>query len=186
MYNILSLSEISKMVGIKIKLLNSTAITPVRSYSLDSGVDLFANNDESIVLPPLTSNFVEGGDINYNHARLIPTGVAVELPEPIYIRLADEHSYETLVYEGQLRGRSGLAAKGILCHVGTIDNTYRGELKAVLYNITDKPFTISYGDKIAQLVVVPIVIPSLVVVDELGDSDRASSGFGSTGYRNAK
>ena len=100
----------------------------------------------------------------------IPTGIAIALPGPEYV---------ALVY-----ARSGLGIKhGIALSngVGVIDSDYRGEIQVGLTNLSDKPYTIHPGDRIAQLVVTPVVLPQLEWVEELDDTDRGTGGFGSTG-----
>jgi dUTP diphosphatase len=100
---------------------------------------------------------------------LIPTGIAIELPAG---------------YEGQVRPRSGLAHRHgitVLNAPGTIDADYRGEVQVLLVNLGDEPFTISRGDRIAQLVICPVAHASLERVQDLSLTGRASGGFGSTG-----
>lgn len=96
----------------------------------------------------------------------VQTDVAIELPEGYY---------------GALVGRSGLAAKGILAHYGTIDTGYRGLLGVILFNTTDDPFKVAVGDRVAQLIVQPFIRVCLEQVQELSDSHRGENGFGSTG-----
>lgn len=87
-------------------------------------------------------------------------------------------------FEAQVRPRSGLAAKhGITClnTPGTIDADYRGEVKVILINLGQEPFTVSRGERIAQMVVAPVTQADITIVDELDDTDRGSGGFGSTG-----
>lgn len=122
----------------------------------DAGVDLRSSVD--VTIPP-------GG-----HRELVPTGIAVAIPEG---------------YAGFVQPRSGLALKhGITClnTPGLIDSGYRGELKVLLIN-TDptEPFTITRGERIAQLVVQAVVTPEFVEVDELDDSERGAGGFGHSG-----
>lgn len=102
---------------------------------------------------------------------LIPTGLAVAIP---------------VGYEIQVRPRSGLAVRhgvSIINAPGTIDSDYRGEVKIALVNVGDRIFTIRRGDRIAQLVVAPVIRATLQVVDELDDTRRGSGGFGHTGVR---
>lgn len=102
---------------------------------------------------------------------LVPTGFALEIP---------------VGYEVQVRPRSGLAVKHGITVVnapGTIDSDYRGEVKIGLLNVSRKAFTIRRGDRIAQLVVAPVVRAQLKEVDELSPSTRDSGGFGHTGMR---
>jgi dUTP pyrophosphatase len=100
---------------------------------------------------------------------LIPTGVAVAIPSG---------------HEGQVRPRSGLALKHGLSIVnapGTIDADYRGELKVILVNLGAAPFVVAHGERIAQLVVAPVVFPAVVEVQHLPAAARGDGGFGSTG-----
>jgi dUTP pyrophosphatase len=100
---------------------------------------------------------------------LVPTGLVLGLPAG---------------FEGQVRPRSGLAAKHgvtVLNSPGTIDADYRGEVKVILINLGDEPFTIMRGDRIAQLVVAAVVRPLFGLVDRLDATERGAGGFGSTG-----
>lgn len=119
-----------------------------------AGMDLLA--DEEALLPP-------------GERRLVPTGLAIELPEG---------------FEAQVRPRSGLALKhGVTClnSPGTIDADYRGEVGVVLANLGREPFAVKRGDRIAQLVVAPVSRAELREVADLSDSSRGQGGFGSTG-----
>lgn len=121
-----------------------------------SGLDLLADVSEDIVLKK-------------GERSLIPTGIAIEL-EP--------------GFEAQVRPRSGLAVKygvALLNAPGTIDADYRGEIKVILINLGDEDFTIRRGDRVAQLVVAPVVRVEVVEVSELNGTDRGARGFGSTG-----
>jgi dUTP pyrophosphatase len=84
-------------------------------------------------------------------------------------------------WEAQIRGRSGLNSKGIIALFGTIDSGYRGEIKAVLLNTTDTAFTVDKGMRVSQMAIREVPFTKLIPVQELGDSDRGSAGFGSTG-----
>ncbi len=121
-----------------------------------SGMDLGADVDEEIVIPPMGR-------------ALVPTGIAVAIPAGI---------------EGQVRPRSGLAAKsGVTClnTPGTVDSDYRGEILVVLVNLGTEPFTVRRGDRIAQLVFAPVVRAALRVVAKLDPTPRGEGGFGHTG-----
>jgi len=96
----------------------------------------------------------------------IPLGVAFEIPRG---------------YEVQIRPRSGLSLKGIQCQLGTVDSDYRGEVRAMLHNSTNLPFTIKDGDRVAQMVYTPVMQVEFCPVEALGDTPRGSNGFGSTG-----
>lgn len=97
---------------------------------------------------------------------MMHTGIALEIPEG---------------YEGIIRGRSGLASKGIFAHVGTIDSNYRGEICVLLYNSTKVHYKVEALDRIAQFCIQPVHNIILLQCDELTKTDRGSDGFGSTG-----
>lgn len=97
---------------------------------------------------------------------VIPTGWGIQLPSG---------------YEAQVRGRSGLSSRRILVPTGTIDAGYRGEIMATVINNSGIPFTIHHGDRIAQLVIAPVVKATVLQVDELDPSERGEGGHGSTG-----
>ena len=121
-----------------------------------AGMDLYAELAEELVLGP-------------GERALVGTGIAIALPEG---------------YEAQVRPRSGLALKhGItmLNTPGTIDADYRGEIGVIVINHGREPFVIRHGERIAQLVVAPVVRATLVVVDELDSTSRGAGGFGHTG-----
>lgn len=156
-------------MNLKLYPIYSDSKLPSRAYDTDSGLDLFSYED--IVLKGLSQNTYNLPNFQaplqlVQHHVLIRTGVAVGIPEG---------------YECQIRPKSGISAKGIIAAFGTIDQTYTGELKVVLYNHTYDDYLISKGEKIAQLVMAPITIPTLEIVSSLEESDRGSNGFGSTG-----
>jgi dUTP pyrophosphatase len=141
-------------VNVRFKRLNSDAHVPFYASAEAAGADLFAS--ERTVIPA-------GGQ------RVVGTGIAIELP---------------LGFEAQVRPRSGLAAKhGISINntPGTIDSDYRGEIKVILINHSSQDFTVDFGHRIAQLVIVPIFRAVFVDVPELGDTQRDAGGLGSTG-----
>ena len=122
-----------------------------------AGIDLFACIEEQICLNRM------------GEREVIPTGIHIELP---------------LYWEGQVRPRSGLAAKNgitVTNSPGTIDSDYRGEIKVILHNTSTKKFWVRPGDRIAQLVLKPVWLPVIEYVDELSDTDRGEGGFGHTG-----
>ena len=146
------------MVKILIKKTNRKVITPKYKTDGSSGVDLSAFLDKEVVIKP-------------NSSDLIPTGLQVAIPEE---------------FEIQIRPRSGLAAKesiGVLNSPGTIDSDYRGELKIILFNHSNKDFIINNGDRIAQMVLVPILKMEFEEVDSLPNTVRGQGGFGSTGKK---
>ena len=130
------------MVKILIKKTNRKVFTPKYKTDGSSGVDLSAFLDKEVVIKP-------------NSSELIPTGLQVAIPEELEI---------------QIRPRSGLAAKeriGVLNSPGTIDSDYRGELKIILFNHGKEDFIINNGDRIAQMVLVPIIKMEFEEVDSL-------------------
>src|SRR5271154_5638063 len=121
-----------------------------------AGMDLCAAIGNDVVIEP-------------GKRALVPTGIAIALPEG---------------YEAQIRPRSGLALKHgvtVLNSPGTIDADYRGEIQVILINHGAEPFTIKRGERIAQMVIAPVVQAELVAVATLSDTDRGTGGFGSTG-----
>lgn len=128
-----------------------------------AGADLRAN------LPPELR--ASGVTLAPMERRIVPTGLRVEIPQG---------------YEMQIRPRSGLATKqGITLPntPGTIDSDYRGPLGVALINLGAEPYTIQHGDRIAQMIVAPVVQVRFAVVDRLGETERGEGGFGSTGRR---
>ena len=146
------------MVKILIKKTNKEVTIPKYKTDGSSGVDLSAFLDKEVVIKP-------------NSSELIPTGLQVAIPEELEI---------------QIRPRSGLAAKeriGVLNSPGTIDSDYRGELKIILFNHGNKDFIINNGDRIAQMVLIPILKMEFEEVDSLPETIRGQGGFGSTGKK---
>ena len=144
------------MVKVLIKKLDPTVQLPEYKTSGASGVDLIAFIKEPINLEPKTSV-------------LIPTGLSVAFPED---------------YEIQIRPISGLAAKNnisVLNTPGTIDSDYRGEIKVIIYNHGNENFSINNGDRIAQMILAPVVKMELEEKNDLPKSIRGKGGFGSTG-----
>ena len=140
---------------LQIKRLTDTAIIPKYAHSTDSGLDLHYDGH-----PVMLES--EG-------RLLLSVGVAIQLPPNT---------------EAQIRSRSGLAAKQgvvVLNSPGTIDEGYTGEIKVILYNTSYKDVIIKPGDKIAQLVVCPVLRTEVIEVDELDVTERGANGFGSTG-----
>ena len=145
-------------LSVQIKPLENFGDLPLPKFetALAAGADLRAALDADLVLEP-------------GARALIPTGFAMALPAG---------------YEAQIRPRSGLAYKhGITClnTPGTIDADYRGEVKVLLINHGQEPFTITRGERIAQMVIAAITQPAFVSVEILDDTVRGAGGFGSTG-----
>ena len=144
------------MVKVLVKRLDSKVKIPQYKTSGSSGMDLMAFVKNSIKIEP-------------NTLELVPTGLSVAIPEDLEI---------------QIRPRSGLAAKsniGVLNTPGTIDSDYRGELKIILFNHGNKDFIVNNNDRVAQMVLTPVIKMELEEVDQLPESIRGSGGFGSTG-----
>ena len=144
------------MEKILIKKLNSNVKLPVYKTSGASGMDLMAFIKDTITLLP-------------NSSCLVPTGISIAFSED---------------YEVQIRPRSGLAAKHnvtVLNTPGTIDSDYRGEIKIILFNHGKENFIIKNDDRIAQMILTPVIKMELEVTNELPDTIRGKNGFGSTG-----
>lgn len=137
---------------LKFKKLTETAKLPSYAYAGDSGMDICA--DENVQILP--RSFAK-----------IHTGIAAVIPDG---------------YEIQVRPRSGLASKGVVAAFGTVDSDYRGEIGVSLYNHTDGNVIIVKGNRIAQLVLAPVVRAEIEETDNLGEAtERGANGFGSTG-----
>ena len=141
----------------KVKIVNHSPFPlPAYATALSAGMDLRADLKEPLVLGTL-------------ERALVPTGLHIELP---------------VGYEAQVRPRSGLAAKhgiSIVNAPGTIDADYRGEIKVILVNLSNEPFTVNPGERIAQMVVARHETVEWEPVDALEESERGAGGFGSTG-----
>jgi dUTP pyrophosphatase len=149
-------------VSINVKTLPHGEGLPLPKYETaqSAGMDLYAALAEGEVL---TLGALERA--------MIPTGLAMALPAG---------------YEAQVRPRSGLAAKNgvsVLNTPGTIDADYRGEVKVILVNLSNEPFTIERGMRIAQMIIAPVTQGIWVEVDDLDETARGAGGFGSTGVR---
>lgn len=186
---------------LKIKKLHFDTIEPTRAYPTDSGLDVYAYlPDGDVILAPgklntkyqfekIFKRFLDGFSPNYSddlitkssHIVKIPLGFVIQLPQKELIVTEQDGTKYKVVYEAQLRGRSGLANAGILCHFGTIDNSYTGEMQVILVNHSSKPFVVKHGSKIAQLVIQTVCIPEIEYVTEFEETSRGSNGFGSTG-----
>jgi dUTP pyrophosphatase len=144
------------MVKVLIKKLSSEVQLPSYKTLGASGMDLMAFIKSSITVKPKTSS-------------LIPTGLSIAFSED---------------YEVQIRPRSGLAAKNnisVLNTPGTIDSDYRGEIKVIIYNHGNNDFLINNGDRIAQMILMPVVKMELEETNNLPETIRGEGGFGSTG-----
>ena len=145
-----------EMNTIRVKRLKPSAILPTYGSAGAAGADLYACLEESVVIAP-------------GQTVMIPTGLAMEIPE----RCA-----------GLIYARSGLACKRSLApanKVGVIDSDYRGEIIVALHNHGSIPQTICHGERIAQMVITPVLTPAYAISETLDDTDRGAGGFGSTG-----
>jgi dUTP pyrophosphatase len=144
------------MVKLLIKKLQKNIILPEYKTDGSSGMDLMANVEQTVKILP-------------SEKKIISTGIIVAIPEQ---------------YEIQIRPRSGLAAKNgisVLNTPGTIDSDYRGEIKVILINLGKDIFEIKKNDRIAQMIVCPIIKVELEEVESLPETVRGKGGFGSTG-----
>ena len=144
------------MVKVLVKKLNPKVELPTYKTSGASGMDLMAFIDRPIKIPPQNSC-------------LVPTGLSLAFSEE---------------YEVQIRPRSGLAFKNkitVLNTPGTIDRDYRGEIKIILFNHGNEDFLINNKDRVAQMILTPVIKMNLEETDSLPDSVRSDGGFGSTG-----
>lgn len=147
------------MEKITVNIINSSG-NPLPAYETEgsAGMDLRAALDEPVVLTPL-------------QRAMIPTGLRIALPQG---------------YECQIRPRSGLAAKHgitVLNSPGTIDADYRGEIKVILVNLSNEPFTINPGERVCQMVISRYSRAEWVQVETLDETERGSGGFGHTGVK---
>jgi dUTP pyrophosphatase len=144
-------------IKMTVKIVNhSNNALPTYETLLSAGMDVRANLTQSIILQPLERT-------------LVPTGLFIELPAG---------------FEAQIRPRSGLAAKNgitVLNTPGTIDADYRGELKIILVNLSNQPFTVNHGDRIAQMIIAKHETITWALVDKLDETQRGIGGFGHTG-----
>ena len=144
------------MVKVLLKRLNPKAQIPKYKTDGSSGMDLMAFLENSVKIAP-------------NNSALIPTGISVAIPNDVEI---------------QIRPRSGLAAKSkisVLNTPGTIDSDYRGEIKVILFNHGSDEFIVNNKDRVAQMILMPILKMDFEEVDNLPKTIRGSGGFGSTG-----
>ena len=142
---------------LSVKRLSDKAVIPQYATAGSAGMDLHACIDQPLVIEP-------GQRVK------VPTGLAIALPGPGYAAF--------------LFPRSGLGVKsGITLPncVGVVDSDYRGEVIVGLVNLSDVPYTVQPGDRIAQMVILPVARAHIRLVDELDDTDRGAGGFGSTG-----
>lgn len=142
---------------LRIKKVKDNAKIPKSATSGSAGMDLYACIDEKITVEP-------------QKIVVIPTGIAIELPDP---------SSAAFIY-----ARSGLGIRHGIClanGVGVIDSDYRGEICVGLCNVSDEPYTVEPFERIAQMVIAPVIVPTVTEVTKLSDTERGAGGFGSTG-----
>lgn len=145
-----------KRIELKIKKLNPNAKVPEYKTQGAAGCDLCALLEKEVIINPL-------------ERKLIPTGLSIELP---------------VGYEAQIRPRSGLSLKHgitLINAIGTIDSDYRGEILVPLVNLSNEPYVIKPYERICQMVINKVEMPEIIVVEQLNETARSSSGFGSTG-----
>lgn len=143
-------------IKVLVKRLKDNVTLPTYMTEGSSGLDLYSAEEK--LIPP-------------GKWEVISTGIAVEIPQG---------------YEGEVRSRSGIAKNYgvfVLNSPGTIDSDYRGEVMVILMNLGDKPFKVEVGDRIAQLVISPVVRAQVLETNELSPTQRSSGGFGHTGRR---
>lgn len=143
-------------IKLKVERLPHCAGIPEYKTEGAAGMDITAAINEPVTLKPM-------------ERALIPSGIKIELPHG---------------YEAQIRPRSGLSIKSgitLINCVGTIDEDYRGEVCIGLINLSNEDFTIKRGDRIAQMVIAPVIQAEICVADELSTTARGAGGFGSTG-----
>ena len=137
-----------------IKKLSTTATIPKYVHPHDAGMDLYSS--EMIIIQP-------------GERKLIPTGIAMAIPSG---------------YVGLIWDKSGIATNhGLKTMAGGIDAGYRGEIKILIHNLSNQPYTVQAGTKIAQMLIQPVVQNEIIEVKELDDTSRGEGGFGSTGAR---
>jgi len=136
---------------IKIRKLSKDAKIPSYANKTDAGMDIYSNED--LIIKP-------------GYRTLVKTGISIEFPR----------NYTALVWD-----KSGIAKKGIKVMAGVFDSEYRGEYKIVLLNVGSKDYVIKKGEKIAQILIQPVVHVKIEEVETLGKTKRGSGGFGSTG-----
>lgn len=144
------------MSEIRVKKLSARAVLPTYGSAEAAGADLYACLDESVTIQP-------------GETAWIPTGLALEVPK----------GCAGLIYARSSMGvKRGLAPAN---KVGVIDSDYRGEIRVVLLNHGKEPQAIAHGERVAQMLITPVLTPAYTEVDELDDTERGQGGFGSTG-----
>jgi dUTP pyrophosphatase len=140
-----------QLTRLQVQRLHVDAQAPTRSHQSDAGLDIYA---------------AEAGEIAPQHSKLVGTGIAVAIPDGFFGMIAD---------------RSSMAKKGFKTAGGIIDAQYRGEVKIMLWNISNAPLKFERGDRIAQMILLPCALPRVDVVETLSETTRGIGGFGSSG-----
>ena len=154
------------VIALKI-MLDEGAVMPTRAHPWDAGLDLYTPIDIKIpAAKVLGYDALENTEVVEVGAETIDTGVHVQIPEGCV---------------GFIKSKSGLMVKHGITTDGTIDCGYTGSIRVNLYNHNYRPYKFSAGDKIAQLVILPCLLPELELVTEMESTDRGDNGFGSTG-----
>ena len=135
-------------------MLDKHAKLPTRAYKFDGGLDLYAKENDSYIIPPY------GGSVT------IDTGIHLAIPNH---------------FVGLVKSKSGLMVNKRLLTDGVVDSTYSGSIRVTLFNFGEFSYTVEPGSKIAQLVIVPVCLPPLELCDEMEMTDRGENGFGSSG-----
>ena len=146
------------MDKVRIRLVRKSSVAPTYGSNTAAGADIYADIDEIVTVPP-------------HSTVIIPSGFCIEIP---------------VGYAGLVCARSGLSAKRGLApanKVGVIDSDYRGEVCVSLHNHGTEPAEVMPGERIAQLVIVPVLSPVFETAESLSDTERGSGGFGSTGTK---
>ena len=144
---------------LKVKYLNKN-LPALTSKDGDSGYDIRASVEQPLVIPA-------------RGIALVPAGICLEV--------TDYPKENGMSVEIQIRPRSGMTKNGIVAQLGTVDASYRGELKTLVYNFNDHEVKIMPLDRIAQIVVCPVYKPEVAAAEDLSDTERGDSGFGSSG-----
>lgn len=154
---------------IKFKKLTETSRIPERADLGSAGYDLFADLHTPDCIDDDKTHIENYIYLMPGQIKLVPTNIAMSMPNNL---------------EGQIRSRSGLSLKHgviVLNSPGTIDSSYRGSIGVIMTNVSETPYKIHHGDKIAQLIFNEIVLPEIEVVDTLDETSRGEGGFGSSG-----
>jgi dUTP pyrophosphatase len=144
-------------MNIDVKKLDERARLPFRATEGSAGADLFACLSGDVVIAP-------------GERKLIPTGIAIGIP--------DNGAGAFIFPRSSVSSKYGVSLANC---VGVVDSDYRGEIKVPLINHSSEPYTVRDGDRIAQIVIMPVILPDFVQTDELDDTARGEGGFGSTG-----